>query len=107
MSYKFSKVKVLASKPIYNKHGAVILEDVLEFADGSTCEYVYFESRGIVAVAAFTEGKRMLLTKQYRHSLRKVVYDIPRGAVENAETPPRAALRELQEETGFTSERLE
>jgi len=49
----------------------------------------------------------MVLTKQYRHPLRKVVYDIPGGAVENGETPSQAALRELEEETGFTAERLE
>ncbi|MDI6846869.1 MAG: NUDIX hydrolase [Candidatus Bathyarchaeia archaeon] len=107
MSYKFSKVKVLKSKPIYNKHGTIILEDILKFADGSTSEYVYFKSSGIVAVAAFTEDKSMVLTKQYRHPLREVVYDISGGAIENGETPSQAALRELEEETGFTAERLD
>jgi len=107
LSRKFSSVKLLASKPIYNKHGITILEDNVKFADGTTYEYVYFKSKGTVIIAAFTEDKKMILTKQYRHPFRRIVYDVPGGAIENGETPSQAALRELEEETGFTAEKLE
>ena len=107
MNNKFSAVKILKSSPIYNKFGVVIVKDTLRFADGSTREYVYFKSDGTVAVAAFTNNGKMILTKQYRHPLRRIVYDIPGGAVEEGETPSQAALRELEEETGFTAEKLE
>ncbi|MBX5328513.1 MAG: NUDIX hydrolase [Candidatus Bathyarchaeota archaeon] len=107
MSKKFCSVKILKSKPIYNKHGITILEDSVKFADGTTYEYVYFRSKGTVVIAAFTEDKKMILTKQYRHPLRRIVYDVPGGAIENGETPLEAALRELEEETGFTAEKLE
>jgi ADP-ribose pyrophosphatase len=104
---KFGGVKVLSSRVIYDKHGFTIVEDTLEFADGTTFEYVYFKSRGTVAVAAFTEDNRMILTKQYRHPLGKILYDIPGGAIEPGETPVQAALRELEEETGYTAEKIE
>ncbi len=107
MNSKFSAVKVTKSKPIYNKHGTLILEDTLEFADGTTHEYVYFKSTGTVAVAAFTKDNKIILTKQYRHPLKEVVYNIPGGAIEAGETPSQTALRELEEETGFVAERLE
>jgi len=104
---KFKKVKVLLSKTVYDKHGTKIMEDTLEFADGTTYEYTYFKSGGTVAVAAFTDDNKMILTKQYRYPLQKVVYDIPGGAIEVGETPSQAAVRELEEETGYTTEKLE
>jgi len=58
-------------------------------------------------VAAFTEDNKMVLTRQYRHPMGKVIYDIPAGGPENEETLEEAALRELEEETGYTAEKLE
>lgn len=110
MSGKFKRVKVIESRVIYNKHGRRIVEDVLEFADGSTHEWVYFAGAGAkggaVAIAAFTEDNKMILTKQYRHPFRKIIYDIPAGGAQEKETPEQAALRELEEETGYTAEKL-
>jgi ADP-ribose pyrophosphatase len=111
---KFDNVKVLESRILYEKHGRIIIEDVLEYADGSRHEWVYFKGSGAasafagaVAIAAFTEDNKMILTKQYRHPLRKLIYDLPAGGMKDGETPEQAALRELEEETGFTAEKLE
>lgn len=110
MAGKFDSVKVMESRTIYDKHGRRIVEDVLEFADGSKHEWVYFNGTGAepgaVAVAAFTEDNRMILTKQYRHPFRKIIHDISAGGMEGDETPEQAALRELEEETGYTAEEL-
>jgi len=111
LTSKFDRVEVIESRTIYDKHGRVILEDVLEFADGSRHEWVYFKGTGgkagAVAVAALTHDNKMILTRQYRHPLRRVIYDLPAGGMQNGETPQQAALRELEEETGYTAEELE
>jgi ADP-ribose pyrophosphatase len=108
LSSKFKDIKVLESRVIYNKYGRCIIEDLLEFADGSRHEWVYFKASGFaVAVAAFTEDNKMLLVRQYRHPFRKIMYDLPAGGMKKGETPEQAALRELEEETGYTAERLE
>ena len=107
MSGKFDNVKILESRVVYEKHGRRIVEDVLEFADGSRHEWVYFKGSGAVAIAAFTEDNKMILTKQYRHPFGKIIYDIPAGGTKNGETMEQAALRELEEETGYTAEKLE
>jgi len=107
---KFERVKVLESNLIYNKHGRRVVEDILEFADGSRYEWVYFKGKenvGAVAVAAFTKDNRIILTRQYRHPFGKMMHDLPAGAMIEGETPEQAALRELEEETGFTAEKLE
>ena len=105
---KFDSVKVLESRIVYEKHGRVVVEDVLEFADGSRHEWIYFRVLGkAVAIAAFTKDEKMILTSQYRHPFGKVILDIPAGGMKDDETPEQAALRELEEETGYTAEKLE
>lgn len=85
--------------------------DVLEFADGSRQEYVYFKSPRDkpwgVAVAALTKDNNMILTRQYRHPMGKAIYDLPAGGIHKGETPTQAALRELEEETGYTADQLQ
>lgn len=110
---KFDKVKVAESRTLYNKHGRRVVVDTLEFADGSRHEWVYFSgwgspnaSAGAVAVAAFTKDNKMVLTKQYRHPLGKMINDLPAGGIHNGETTKQAALRELEEETGYTTDEL-
>ncbi len=111
MGSKFEDVKVKESRVIYSKHGRRIVEDVLQFADGSTHEWVYFSGAGAkagaVAVAAFTDDNKMILTKQYRHPFRRIIHDIPAGGAKDGEPFEQAALRELEEETGYTAKTLE
>jgi len=110
---KFDKVKVVESRTLYNKYGRRVVVDTLEFSDGSRHEWVYLSGTsagaigGAVAIAAFTEDNKMILTKQYRHPFRKIIYDIPAGGAQDGETPEQAALRELEEETGYTAKKLE
>lgn len=111
---KFDKVKVAESRTLYNKYGRRVVADTLEFADGSRHEWVYFSgwglpsaSAGAVAIAAFTKDDKMVLTKQYRHPLRKIIHDLPAGGIHIGEKPQQAALRELEEETGYTTDKLQ
>ena len=114
MTGKFDNVKILESRILFEKYDKIVVEDVLEFADGSRTEWVYFKGVRVagdlpvaVAIAAFTEDDKIILTKQYRHPLRKLIYDLPAGGMKDGETSKQAALRELEEETGYTAEKLE
>lgn len=103
----FDHVKVIGSRTIYSKHDRVVVEDTLEFADGSRTEWVYFKTGSAVAVFPLTEDNRVILTKQYRHPMRKIIVDLPAGGILSGEKPEQVALRELEEETGFTAEKRE
>ena len=56
-----------------------------------------------VNIIAITPDEKIVLIKQYRHGLDCITTEIPGGAVNHMEDKLLAAMRELQEETGYTS----
>ncbi|KAK2807916.1 hypothetical protein FQN50_005158 [Emmonsiellopsis sp. PD_5] len=46
-------------------------------------------------------GPELLLQKQYRPPIDKVVIEVPAGLIDAGETPEECAVRELREETGY------
>ncbi|GJM82642.1 hypothetical protein HMSSN139_51380 [Paenibacillus sp. HMSSN-139] len=58
-----------------------------------------------MAVLAVHEG-RLLLVDQYRQAMGRCELEIPAGKLEKGEEPAEAAVRELQEETGFRCDKL-
>lgn len=46
-------------------------------------------------------GPDIVLQKQYRPPLDKVVIEVPAGLIDAGETAEQAAVRELEEETGY------
>lgn len=60
---------------------------------------------GSVGVLALDGEGRVLLLRQYRHSVGRVIWEIPAGTLEPGERPLRCARRELAEETGCKARR--
>jgi ADP-ribose pyrophosphatase len=55
------------------------------------------------ATIAVTERQELVLVQQYRHAHAGVSLELPAGVIEADEEPMVAALRELQEETGYSA----
>lgn len=99
--------KTIASKEIY--HGKIInlrLDDV-ELPNGKSAKREVVEHPGGVAVVAITPDEEVLLVKQFRKPCEEELWEIPAGKLERGEDPAKAALRELEEETGFKAEKVE
>ncbi len=62
---------------------------------------------GFSVVVAVTADQRVILVRQYRHGTGKVLLELPAGGLEPGEDPAVAAVRELEEETGYRAPRLE
>lgn len=62
--------------------------------------------KGAVSVLAVTDEGKIILVKQYRKAIEKISYEIPAGKLELGEagSEKEAALRELEEETGYTGQ---
>ncbi len=55
---------------------------------------------GAVAIIAI-KNEEIILIKQYRESVKEILFEIPAGKVEKNETLENAAIREMYEETGY------
>lgn len=49
-------------------------------------------------------GPEIVLQKQYRPPIDKIVIEVPAGLVDEGETAEQAAVRELKEETGYVGQ---
>lgn len=56
-----------------------------------------------VNIIAITPEQKIVLIKQYRHGIDDYTIEIPGGAINFSEDPLVGAKRELEEETGYTS----
>lgn len=99
--------KTLHSETIYE--GRIInvrVEDV-ELPNGKNSKRELIDHPGAVAVIAITPDNKVLAVRQYRKALKKAIVEIPAGKLEPGEKPEVTAVRELEEETGYTCESLD
>ena len=77
-------------------------DDVL-LPDGSAATREYILHPGAVAVVPVLDDGRLVLVRQYRYPVAKVLLEWPAGKRDAGETTLACAMRELQEETGYTA----
>ena len=58
------------------------------------------------AAVLFVKGGKVLMERQFRFPYNKVIWEIPAGKLGRGEDPKAAAMRELEEETGYRAEEL-
>lgn len=85
-----------------------IRRDRIALPDGTIVDdYFVRESRGYVIVFALTADGDVVLVRQYKHGVGKVLLELIAGAIDEGEDPRQTAIRELAEETGYAAESVE
>jgi ADP-ribose pyrophosphatase len=100
-SDEFLASKVLGSERLFE--GKLIKIDALHLQqpDGRITTHEVVRHPGAVAVIAIDGQGKILMLRQYRSALERVVLEIPAGKLEAGEDASHCAYRELEEETGY------
>ena len=83
--------------------------DQVPSADGSgrTHEIATIRHAPSVVLIPVLDDGRVVLIRQYRHSVRRVLWEFPAGSIDPGESPEAAAMRECEEETKLAPDRVE
>lgn len=85
-------------------HGIIVnlRTDLVRVPEGTTTEREVVEHPGAVGVVALDESGRVLMIRQYRHPVGRLLWELPAGLRDMPGEPPlHTARRELLEETGY------
>ncbi|MHB8432206.1 MAG: NUDIX hydrolase [Candidatus Tyrphobacter sp.] len=80
--------------------------DELRYDDASAHRCDVVEHAGSFGIIALSAPGEIVLVRQYRHPVRRFLWEIPAGTADGAEEPIDGALRELAEETGYRAGRI-
>lgn len=79
--------------------------DDIELPNGEPATREYITHTGAVCVVALTDDGNVIMERQYRYPMGRVLSEIPAGKLDSFdEDPLEAAKRELREETGITAD---
>jgi ADP-ribose pyrophosphatase len=84
-----------------------LFQDRVRTSKGQVVTYTRYNASDVVIVVPVLQDGRLVMIRQYRYPLDKVLLEFPAGHVEGGEAPGTTAQRELEEETGYSAGRLE
>ena len=89
--------------------GAIIdyYQDTMQIPNGTTAKWDFIMHKGAAACVAVKKNGNLVMVRQYRNALERETIEIPAGGINPEEDMQTAALRELEEETGYRAGKCE
>jgi ADP-ribose pyrophosphatase len=78
-----------------------VRRDHVRLPNGATATREYVVHPGAVMIVPMLENGRLVVERQYRHPLSRVMLEFPAGKIDPGESRLTCAVRELAEETGY------
>ncbi|WP_024620761.1 NUDIX hydrolase [Metaclostridioides mangenotii] len=98
--------KTIKSDKIYTGKIVSLRVDTVEIPEKGYSKREIIEHGGAVGIVAITDENKIVLVKQFRKPIEDALVEIPAGKLEIGENPKECAIRELQEETGYTADNI-
>jgi ADP-ribose pyrophosphatase len=103
-SYFFEKT--LSSSKIFSGKLLQVYKDAVELPDGHQSIREYIKHPGAAVIVPSLENGQILMVRQYRYPVHRVMLELPAGKIDPGETPEQTVKRELSEETGYQTTHL-
>jgi ADP-ribose pyrophosphatase len=93
----------VSSQELLKGHFLNAFRDVVRLPDGSEATREYVVHPGAVVIIPLLDDGRLVLERQYRYPVGKVLIEFPAGKLDPGEDVLACARRELLEETGYSA----
>lgn len=91
----------LSGEQVWRGHFLDVRRDVIVQHDGHTALREYIVHPGAVMVVPLLDDGRLVMERQFRYPLGRILLEFPAGKRDPGEPVQRCAQRELAEETGY------
>ncbi|ABP67490.1 NUDIX hydrolase [Caldicellulosiruptor saccharolyticus DSM 8903] len=96
--------KTIESKLIYDGSFISLKVDKVLLPDGKTSQRAIVLHSGAAVIVPVDQENNVVLIKQFRKPIEKVIIELPAGKLDKNEDPLECAKRELEEETGLRAQ---
>ena len=103
----FHSEPTIETKRIFEGNILNLRVDTVRMPSGRSATREIVEHSHAVCIVPVDEDGNVILVRQYRKPAEEALLEVPAGGVEEGEVSEEAVLRELQEEIGYTADKLQ
>jgi len=92
---------LVAEEQVFHGRLLDVRRDTVRLPNGKTTTREYVVHPGAVMVVPLLDDGRLVVERQFRHPMGRVMLEFPAGKIDAGEPPFTCAVRELAEETGY------
>ena len=100
------KESTISSKQVYEGSFLDVRKDIVNLPDGNTSTREWINHPGAACIIPVLSDGRLALIKQYRYPVKSIMIELPAGKLDPGEDPEECAVRELEEEIGYSTGKL-
>jgi ADP-ribose pyrophosphatase len=91
----------VSSEQVWQGRFLDVRRDTVALPNGAHTTREYILHNGAVMVVPILDDGRLVMERQFRYPLRRVMLEFPAGKIDDGESPFVCGVRELEEETGY------